>query len=105
MQLTRDQLLPRAALSNDEDPARNGCDAGNRLAQRTHGSAIADERGVTVDPGLQRSQLPDQPTARDRVFDLLDDALDRLRLVDETVRAKLHSLNAAVVASRCRYRR
>ena len=40
-----------------------------------------------------------QPPARDRVLDLLNDALDRLRLVDEPVGAEPHGLDAAVVAA------
>ena len=54
---------------------------------------------LAVEPGAQRSQLLHQPPARDRVLDLLHDALDRLRLVDEPVGAEPHRLDAAVVAA------
>ena len=63
MQLARDEFLPRAALSDDQDPARNGRDTGDRLAQRRMGALSPMSERLTVDPGLQRSQLLHQPTA------------------------------------------
>ena len=99
MQLARDQFLARAALPDDQHAARNRRDARDRLAERPHRRAVADERRVAVEPRPQRSNLLHQPPARHRVLDLLNDALDRLRLVDEPVGAEPHRLDAAVVVA------
>ena len=100
MQLARDQLLARAALTDDQDTARNRRDT--RDAHRAARASGALSPMSDVSPSNRdcsdRSSL-DQPPARHRVFDLLNHALDRLRLVDESVRAQPHGLNAAIVTA------
>ena len=102
MQLARDELLAGPALPHDQDTARNRRDAREGVTQRTHRGAVTDERRVAVKPRLQRSQLADQLPARHGVFDFLDHALDRLRLIDESVRPQPHRLHTAVVTAGAR---
>src|SRR5262245_58789410 len=99
MQLACDELLARAALADDEDAAGNRGQARDRLTERLHGPAVADERAISIQTGSQRSQLADEPPPGHGVLDLLNHALDRLGLVDEPIRAEPDGLNAAIVAA------
>ena len=63
MQLARHQFLARPALAHDQDTARNRRNARDRITQRPHRAAVADERRLTVESGPQRSQLSHQPPA------------------------------------------
>src|SRR6185436_17411124 len=99
MQYARDQFLARPALAHDQDTARNRRNPRDGVPERPHRSAVADERRVAIEARAERAQLGHQLPARDGVLDLLHDALDRLGLVDESIRAQPHRLDAAVVAA------
>ena len=99
MQLARNELFARSALAHDEDAARNRRDARNGLTQRAHRRAVADECRLAIESRAKRVQLLHEAATGDGVLDLLDDALDRLGLVDESVRTKANGLDAALVVA------
>ena len=63
MQLARDQFLARAALPDDQHAARNRRDARDRITERPHRRAVADERRLAIEPRPQRPKFLHQPPA------------------------------------------
>ncbi len=100
MQLARDHFLPVPLSPSIEHAAGNRRHPRDRVTQRAAWPRLSPMSSVSPSqPRAQRPQLLDHAAARDGVLDLLDDALDRLGLVDEPEGAEPHGLHAAVVAA------
>src|SRR6185436_8785066 len=87
MNVPGNELLPGAALSDDEYRARDRCDAGDRVLELLHRGAGTPQRRVLRRITTQGRHLGDQDTSLDRRFDFARNAFDWVGLVDERVGA------------------
>ena len=99
MQLPRNQLFPRTALAHNQDGTRNGGQPGDARPELLHRPAPAHQRRLLAHAPSQRGNLVTKSLAFQGVLDLADDALHRLRLIDEPIGPQPYRLNAPVVAA------
>src|SRR6185503_12797143 len=79
--VARDELLTRAALSDDEDSARDRRDASDGVLEPLHRGTSATKRRIIRRVRAQRRDLGEEHASLDRVLHLARDALHRIRLV------------------------